>query len=144
MKVIGIVKNNGITGVEYGLIEIAEPKATPTKKKFKSNTKKTKNNEKHVSSKNTRAKKGNIEKETKVAAKTSKRRYHLHATIVCSYYTKPSKKRVNLNKKYRQKNLTLFKKKQRKGKIAAQNMMLAKNFIEPILKTLEQQIQKTR
>ena len=142
MKVIGIVKNNGITGIEYGVIEIAEPKQLPSRKKSEQKTKKT-NNKKHNSSKNTHVKTAHVEKETKESSKPAKIRCRLRATIVCSYYLKQSKKHADLNKKRHQKNLTMFKKKQRKGKIAVQNVMQAMNFIEPIWDILVQN-QKTK
>jgi len=147
MKIIGILKNNCITGVEYGLIEVADTKGIPSlqKKNKKNNEKKIKKNKKHVSDKNVRIKTAHVEKETKTAApKKTKRRYRIHATITLSYNFKSSQKHVDLSKKQFTKAKDLFKKKQRKGKITAQNVMMAMNFIEPVLKTLEQQIQKTR
>lgn len=141
MKVIGIVKNNCITGVEYGVIEIPDREITnikdaiPQKKHKKNNSKKIKNSKKHNSVKNTRIKTSNIEKETKSATKqNSKRRYRMHATITLSYNLKPSQKHpVDLTKKNFKKKQDLFKKKRRDEKIALQNLSQQFINIEPIL-----------
>ena len=136
MKVIGIVKNNCITGIEYGVIEIADPKDMPSlqKKRKKNDSKKIKNNKKHNSVKNARIKTSNVEKETKLASsKKPKRRYHIHATITLSYNFKSLQKQpVDLTKKNFKKKKDLFKKKQRKDKIALQNLAQQLTNIEPI------------
>ena len=132
MKFIGIVKNNFITGIEYGVIEIADPKGMPSsqKKNKKNNGKKIKKNKKRVSAKNVRTKTAHIEKETKAApAQKQKRRYHIHATLELSYHFRPAQKHVDLSKKQFTKAKDLFKKKQRKDKIALQN--LAQHLITP-------------
>lgn len=128
-KIVGIVKN-GITGVEYGIIEI--PTIAEIIVPSRGN-KKTKKNKKHNSVKNTRIKAENIEKETKSATtKKTKRRYRLHATIVCSYNFKTTPKRPDLSKKNFKKKKDLFKKRQRKDKIALQNLAQKMVAIEPI------------
>ena len=132
MKVIGIVRNNGITGIEYGVIEVADPKCMPSQKKTKQPTKKIKKNKKHNSLKDTRIKTSVVEKETKTATQKPKRRYRLRATIVCSYNFKTTKKAVDLNKKRFKKTKTLFKKKQRDEKIALQNLALQILSLEPV------------
>ncbi len=153
MKVIGIVKNNCITGVEYGLVEIPDREianiknAQPRKKRKKNNSKKIKNNKKHNSVKNARKKTDCVEKETKIASKKPKRRYHIHATIVCSYNFKTSKKSVDLTKKRFKKNKDLFKKKQRKNKIELQNIVNKMDIIVPIfdlLQLIDKEKQRTK
>ena len=143
MKVIGIVKNNHITGVEYGVVEIPDREisdikgAIPQKKRKKNNSKKIKNNKKHNSVKNAHIKTDCVEKETKIAQKKQKRRYHIHATIVCSYYFKSSQKPVDLNKKRFKKAKDLFKKKQRKNKIELQNIANKMDIVVPIFDLLQ-------
>lgn len=146
MKVIGIVENNHITGIRYGLVEIPDviiadlSKAGKTKKR-----KLKKKNQKHNSVKNTHIKTENIEKETKSANQQKpKRRYHIHATIVCSYNFKTSQKPVvDLSKKRFNKKKDLFKKRQRKDKIALQNLAQRMIAIEPIFDFIEN-LEKTR
>ena len=153
MKVIGIVKNNCITGVEYGLIEIPDREIAkiknpqPRKKRKKNNSKKIKNNKKHNSVKNARKKTDYVEKETKITSKKPKRRYHIHATIVCSYNFKTSKKSVDLTKKRFKKNKDLFKKKQRKNKIELQNIVNKMDIVVPIfdlLQLIDKEKQRTK
>lgn len=130
MKIIGIVKNNCITGIEYGVIEIAdfadfkekhfEPKARKIKSKNKS------------SQKNTHLKSTNVEKGTQKAKKKNRVKYRLRATITLSYNYKPTKKPVDLTKKTLRKKNDLFKKKQRKEKIALRNLAQQLTNIEPI------------
>jgi len=130
IKCVGIIKNNHITGVEYGLVEIP---ATATAEIIvpSQKNKKIKNNKKHNSVKNTRIKTDSVEKETKIASKKPKRRYHIHATIVCSYNFKTSKKPVDLTKKNFKKKKDLFKKKQRNKKyIIAPSFVSAEQFAE--------------
>lgn len=140
-KIVGIVKN-GITGVEYGVIEI--PTITEIIAPSRKSTKTTKN-KKHNSVKNTRIKAENIEKETKSATKqNSKRRYRLHATIVCSYNFKTTPKRPDLTKKNFKKKKDLFKKKQRNEKIALQNLAIQLTNMEPLFDFVELAKQRNR
>lgn len=139
MKIIGIVKNNCITGVEYGVIEIAdfkekhfEPKARKIKSKNKS------------SQKNTHLKSTNVEKGTQKAKKKNRVKYRLHATITLSYNYKPTKKPVDLTKKTLRKKNDLFKKKQRKEKIRLQNVIQNLGFIEPIFDYIQTLNQNTK
>ncbi len=137
MKIIGIVQNNHITGVEYGVIEIPDNEivdfkgAQPQKKHKKVDSKKINNNKKHNSAKNAHIKTDCVEKGTKIAPKKQKRRYHIHATIVYSYKFNPSPKQPNLTKKRFEKTRDLFKKKQRNKKyIISPSFVSAEQFAE--------------
>jgi len=123
MKVIGIIRNNCVTGIEYGLIEIGDAVTYRSKKETQHREKTTKNNKKHVSAKNTHSKVVNTEKETKTAKKATKTKYRIRTTITLSYHYYPTKKTADTSKKRFQKAKTLFKKKQRLNKIALQNVM---------------------
>ena len=123
MKIIGIVRNNCITGVEYGLVEIGDAITYRSKKEKHHRKKTTTDNKKHISAKNTHSKVANTEKETKAAKKTTKTKYRMRATITLSYHYHPTKKSADTSKKHFQKAKTLFQKKQRLNKIALQNIM---------------------
>ena len=146
MKIIGIIENNHITGVQYGIVEIPDREITnikdaiPQKKHKKNNSKKIKNNNKHNSVKNARIKTASVEKETKIASKKPKRRYHIHATIVCSYNFKTSRKPVNLSKKRLNKAKDVFKKRQRNLKHAKQDCMPSFISAEVFAEMLEKHI----
>lgn len=142
IKCVGIIKNDNITGVEYGLVEIPATAEiiVPSPK-----NKKIKNNKKHNSVKNTRIKTENIEKETQSATpKKTKRRYRIHATITLSYNFKTSQKPVDLTKKNFKKKKDLFKKKQRKDKIALQNLAIQLTNVESLFDFMELIKQKNR
>lgn len=134
MKIIGIVKNNCITGVEYGVIEIADfkekhSKPEPKVKKIKGKNKSFKQNS-HLKS-------TCVEKETKKAKKKAKARYRVHATITLSYKYKPTQKTVDLNTKRFKKAKTLFKKQQRAQKTNLQNIAQYLGVIEPLFDCIE-------
>ena len=131
IKCVGIIKNDNITGVEYGLVEIPATAEIIVQSPKNKEKKLKKHNKKHNSVKNTRIKTDSVEKETKIASKKPKRRYHIHATIVCSYNFKTSKKPVDLTEKNFKKKKDLFKKKQRNKKyIIAPSFVSAEQFAE--------------
>ena len=135
MKVLTIIKDDGITGVEYGLIVVVpERKTFSTKREsIKVSTKQEKNTTKQ--GKNTTAA-HIIKKETTTQDKKKKEskkttgsgisvRRIAYTPLICSCVSKPRKKApVDLSKKRYNKALTLFKKRQRAIK-------LAQRFVEP-------------
>ena len=126
MKVLTVVKDDGITGVEYGLIVVVPERKTFSTKRESINvsTKQEKNTTKQ--GKNTTAA-HIIKKETKktTGSGISVRRI-AYTPLICSCVSKPRKKApVDLSKKRYNKALTLFKKRQRAIK-------LAQRFVEPI------------
>ena len=132
IKCVNIIKNNNITGVEYGLTEVpttAEIIVLSPKNKEK---KLKEQNNKHNSVKNTRIKTESVEKETKTAHKKPKRKYRMRINISYSYNLKSSQRPVDLNKKRFRKAKDLFEKKQRLNKIALQNLAQQLTNIEPI------------
>jgi len=132
IKCVNIIKNNNITGVEYGLTEVpttAEIIVLSPKNKEK---KLKEQNNKHNSVKSARIKTANVEKETKTAHKKPKRKYRMHINISYSYNLKSSQRPADLNKKRFRKAKDLFEKKQRLNKIALQNLAQQLTNIEPI------------
>ena len=137
MKIIGIVKNNYITGVEYGLVEVSDPKIISTKKTDRHSAKKIKGKKNNGTKKKTRTKKENVEQQTKPATKTVKVRYSIRATLVCPYHYRPTKKQSDWRKKYHAKATTLLKKKQRNEKIKLQNIEQDFSHIIPIFDCIQ-------
>ena len=144
IKCVGIIKNDNITGVEYGLIEIPATAEIIVQLPKNKEKKLKKHNKKHNSVKNTRVKTGSVEKETKTSTQKPAHKYRMRATVMYSYNFKNSPKPVDLTKKNFKKKKDLFKKKQRKDKIALQN--LAQQFINiaPLFDFIELAKQKNR
>ena len=128
MKVLTVVKDDGITGVEYGLIVVVpERKTFSTKREsIKVSTKQEKNTTAaHIIKKETTTQDKKKKESKKTTGSGISVRRIAYTPLICSCVSKPRKKApVDLSKKRYNKALTLFKKRQRAIK-------LAQRFVEP-------------
>ncbi|MBP5707402.1 MAG: hypothetical protein J6W79_00205 [Alphaproteobacteria bacterium] len=128
MKDLTFVKDDGITGVEYGLIlVVTERKTFSTKREsIKVSTKQEKNTTAaHIIKKETTTQDKKKKESKKTTGSGISVRRIAYTPLICSCVSKPRKKApVDLSKKRYNKALTLFKKRQRAIK-------LAQRFVEP-------------
>ena len=128
MRVLTIIKDDGITGVEYGLIIVVPERKTFSTKheSIKVSTKQGKNTTAaHIIKKETTTQDKKKKESKKTTGSGISVRRIAYTPLICSCVSKPRKKApVDLSKKRYNKALTLFKKRQREIK-------LAQRFVEP-------------
>lgn len=122
MKVLTIVKNDRITGIEYGIIEVTNNDKPQNKPQIKASKEQKSpmtsiHNNKRSQSKTT----DNKKKLSQPIDSTNHVQQHAYMPLPCSYLLKMKKKApVDLSRKRYDKALTLFKKHQRAIKLTQQ------------------------